>query len=129
MADQFIRDLGAAAAMAADHKLVVDQGGDAKRQDLGPMLGLIRLSGASGTNTITAAGNPSLTAGSGYVTGLYLLKTAGANSGAVTLNVDSRGAKAVKSPSGAALAGGELASGIYYLLVYDGTDFIILAPF
>jgi hypothetical protein len=81
----------------------------------------------TGTNTITAAATPTL---SSYPSdGVFVLAPANANTGAVTLNIDSQGAKSVLSPSGGALAGGELVASQNYLLRYDGTNFKIIAPF
>ena len=50
-------------------------------------------------------------------------KAAAANTGAVTVNVDGIGVKALKTHGGAALAAGDLASGNIYEAIYDGTDF------
>lgn len=44
------------------------------------------------------------------------------NTGAVTLNISSLGAKDVKSVSGAALVAGDLVAGTPYLAIYNGTE-------
>lgn len=74
----------------------------------------------SGTNTyavtIGAYTNTS------YVNALKLsLKFTNANTGASTINVNSRGAKAV-TISGAALTGGEIPSGVYISFIYDAAS-------
>jgi hypothetical protein len=48
------------------------------------------------------------------------------NSSAVTLNVNSIGAKAITKNGTVALAGGELVTGRCYLLMYDGTRFQLI---
>jgi hypothetical protein len=78
---------------------------------------------SAGTNTITLAASRTMTA---YAQGdLYTFKAGGTNTGATTLNVDSLGAKDVQF-NGAALAGGEIVSGLMYTAVYDGTQFQLL---
>jgi hypothetical protein len=79
------------------------------------------LSTVAGTNTITATCttlNPA-----SYVAGQwFLLKPANTNTGAVTLNVNSLGAKAIQVHGNALDAGNLNSSGIYEV-VYDGTQF------
>jgi hypothetical protein len=81
------------------------------------------LSGAkttSGTDTITLTSGMSVTA---YAAGqMFVAKLGGTNTGAATLNIDSVGAAAVEI-NGSAVTAGDLASGKYYLFVYDGTAF------
>ncbi len=80
------------------------------------------LSSVSGTvNAITATTTPAITS---YIDNtLYMIKPSGANTGAVTLNIQSIGAKSVVTMDGAALTGGELqASSIYLLRYYAGGD-------
>ena len=48
------------------------------------------------------------------------------NTGSATLNVNSLGAKTIKTVYGETLVGGELASGGIYSAIYDGTDFILV---
>lgn len=50
-----------------------------------------------------------------------------ANTGAATINIDAQGAKAiVKNSDGAALTGGEIPSGSFIHLAYDGTSFRLI---
>src|SRR5574337_1204842 len=58
------------------------------------------LGSVAGTNAITAACTPTLLA---YNTKYYSLTPPNSNTGAVTLNIDSLGAKNVKTQSGTAL--------------------------
>lgn len=80
---------------------------------------------AAGTNTITAALSPAITA---YTTGMQVVVVpANDNTGAATLNLNGLGAKAVKKFDGAtALASGDLQAGQPALLVYDGTNFCLV---
>jgi hypothetical protein len=81
-------------------------------------------SSISGTNTITGTISTSPTA---YVTGqVYRFVAAGANTGAVTLNLNSIGAKAITKNGTVALAGGEIISGQAVEVIYDGTQFQLL---
>jgi len=74
----------------------------------------------AGTNTITAVGSPTLTA---YAAGqTFRFISAGANTGATTLNIDSLGAKNVYW-NNAACTGGEIANGALVTITYDGTQF------
>lgn len=60
----------------------------------------------------------------GYVAGqCFAVKTTSQNTGAVTLNVSSLGAKSVTRNDGAALAPGDLKAGQVVPLRYDGTNF------
>lgn len=83
--------------------------------------GYVTLSSVSGTNTITATCAPAITA---YAAGqFFTFVSAGANTGAVTLNINSLGAKAVTKEGTTALAAGEIASGAVVCVEYDGTRF------
>lgn len=85
---------------------------------------LVYLTSVSGTNTITATGAVSMAA---YATGHYVaFIPAATNTGAVTLNVNSIGAKNVYA-FGAALVGGELVSGVPAMAVYDGTQYQLVS--
>ena len=76
-------------------------------------------------NATTVAYTPAVGA---YVTGLLLsYKAPAANSGPLTLNINGLGAKNVYR-NGAALAGGEIASGDYVKVIYDGIEFQLLEP-
>lgn len=78
------------------------------------------LTSVSGTNTITAT----LTGLTAYTAGLTVRFTAaGANTGAVTLNIGSLGAINVVRADGVALATGDILSAGTYEAVYDGTSF------
>lgn len=82
-----------------------------------------RIATTSGTDTYTAS-----VGASRYVTGdQYLIKVASAStSTAPTLNLDSLGAKTIKTQSGGALSTGQLNG--EHLFRYNGTDMIVLNP-
>ncbi len=50
------------------------------------------------------------------------------NTGALTLNINSRGARAVVRNDGAALTAGQIKSGTAIMVVYDGTSFRLASP-
>jgi hypothetical protein len=78
------------------------------------------LTSVSGTNTITAT----LTGLTAYTAGLTVRFTAaGANTGAVTLNIGSLGAINLVRADGVALVTGDILSSGTYQAVYDGTSF------
>lgn len=81
----------------------------------------------TGTNTYVCGFTPAL---SGYVANqVYSVRFAAANTGAATLNIDTRGAKTLKKQTGAgkvALVAGDIIAGGCYNLMYDGTDIIIM---
>ncbi len=78
----------------------------------------------SGADTIVAAGTPALTA---YAAGnAFNFVAAGANTGPVTLNIDSLGAKAVTKDGTTALVANDILSGQVVSVVYDGTRFQIV---
>lgn len=77
-------------------------------------------------NAITASMTPTISA---YVTGAqYTFKAISSNSGPATLKIDSASAVTIQS-AGAALVGGEIASGQFHTVVYDGTNFQLLNPY
>jgi hypothetical protein len=79
----------------------------------------------SASTTSTCSLTPTLTA---YTTGMVVTFKAGAtNTTTNTLNIDSLGAKSILSSSGGALAAGDITSGRYYDLTYDGTQFLLPA--
>lgn len=82
---------------------------------------------ATGTNTITFSTTPTF---SSYVSGQrFWIKAAGANTGAVTINVNSLGAKNVYKSGATALGAGDIpAANACFCVVYDGTQFQILDP-
>lgn len=84
------------------------------------------LTGVSGTDTITATlGSPSLTAYSAGQT--FRFVSVGANTGAVTLNINAIGAKAVTKNGTTALVAGDIPSGAVVEVYYDGTRFQLVA--
>jgi len=75
----------------------------------------------AGADTITGTMSPTLTA---YAAGqLFYFVAAGANTGAVTLNVDGLGSRAVTRDGSSALAAGDINSGEMVVVIYDGTRF------
>lgn len=86
---------------------------------------LVYLTSVSGADTITATAAISLAA---YAAGQkFNFVSAGANTGAVTLNVNGIGAKAVTKNGAAALVAGEIASGAACEVIYDGTQFQLVS--
>jgi len=82
------------------------------------------LGAVSGADTITATASPPITA---YATGqTFRFVSAGANTGAVTLNINTIGNKAVTKTGTTALAAGDIPSGAVVEVVYDGTRFQLL---
>lgn len=87
------------------------------------------LTSVSGTNTITA--NVSDFAETSYQNGqIFILKPANDNTGAVTVNVNSLGAKALVSQNGSALIAGDILASTVYVIYYhsSGNQLRILAP-
>ena len=83
------------------------------------------LTSVAGTNAITATAPVSLSA---YVAGqTFRFIAAGANTGAVTLNLNAIGAKSVVHTDGSALVSGDIASGAAVVVMYDGTNFQLLS--
>lgn len=79
---------------------------------------------AGTVNVQTCSCSPAITT---YTTGMKIRVKAGlTNTSSLTLNVNSIGAKTVKTAQGSALTGGEFRTGYQYELVYDGTDLILL---
>lgn len=77
----------------------------------------------TGTNTITATVSPSLTV---YSAGqMFGFVAANTNTGATTINISTLGAKSIVTPLGA-LNSGDLQSGYFYIIYYDGTNFQLL---
>jgi hypothetical protein len=89
---------------------------------------LISLAAVAGTDTITA--NAPLNAVAAYVAGQgFQFVAAGANTGAVTINVSALGAKAITKYGATALKAGDIASGAAVKIVYDGTQFQMVGGF
>ena len=74
---------------------------------------------SSGTDTITLAAKQTISA---YAQDLvFIFEAGGTNTGAVTLNVDSIGAKAIVKHHDVALAAGDIESGQIVMVVYEAT--------
>jgi hypothetical protein len=79
---------------------------------------------AAGTDTITGTVTPALTA---YATGQqFSFVVAATNTTAVTLNIDSVGAKAVTMTGAVALVAGDMITGQVVIVEYDGTRFQLI---
>jgi hypothetical protein len=86
--------------------------------------GTVTSGGTANAQTLTYSIAPSA-----YVTGdvyTFLVGSSLTNTGATTLNINSLGAIAVQQ-NGVALGGGELAAGRYVSVLYDGTNFQLVA--
>lgn len=78
------------------------------------------LTSVAGTNTITA----SVSGLAAYAAGqTFRFVAAGNNTGAVTININSIGAKAVTKQGTTALVSGDIVSGSTVTITYDGTQF------
>jgi hypothetical protein len=78
----------------------------------------------SGTDTITATVSPALTA---YTAGqMFAFVAANTNTGAVTINISTLGAKAVTKTGTTALVSSDLIANYLYVIVYDGTQFQVV---
>ena len=78
-------------------------------------------------DVITLAANQTLAA---YYDGMVMaFEASGTNTGAVTINVDAIGAKALKKNVSEDMAAGEILSGQKIIAIYDGTNFQIISPF
>lgn len=81
------------------------------------------LTSVSGTNTITATTTPAPAA---YTNGqTFRFVPAVTNTGAVTINIASLGAKSVTKNGSTALSAGDLTAGVATQITYDGTNFQI----
>jgi len=83
------------------------------------------LTGAAGTNTITASLTPSPTVYSAGQT--FRFVSAGANTGAATLNINGLGAKSITKNGTAALAAGDIPGSAVVEVSYDGTQFQLMS--
>jgi hypothetical protein len=80
----------------------------------------------AGTNALTGLATPPL---EGYTAGAqYSFIAQNTNSGAVTLDIDSLGVKAVTQTGANALVAGSIVGGSMVLVEYDGTRFQLLTP-
>jgi hypothetical protein len=83
----------------------------------------IRYADASGTNDKTITVSP---APASYTAGLPIaFRNVTANTGAVTLNINSLGARTVLRANGEALESGDLAANSVYTVRFNGTNFIL----
>lgn len=82
----------------------------------------------SGTNTLTASLSPAPAPAAYYPGVLYTFVAGGTNTGAVTFNLDSLGARDVKKFGAVALSGGEIQAGALCILQDDGTNLQLLNP-
>jgi hypothetical protein len=88
--------------------------------------GAFNWGGTSGgtNNAKTVSLSPAPTA---YTAGMMVVFKAGSNNtGACTIDVNSIGAKSILTPTGGALASGDITSGGVYIVVYDGTNFYLI---
>lgn len=80
----------------------------------------------AGTNALTGLATPPL---EGYTAGAqYSFIAQNTNTGAVTLDIDSLGVKAVTQTGATALVAGSIIGGSMVLVEYDGTQFQIINP-
>ena len=87
---------------------------------------LTYLSSIAGTNTITATAPVSMSA---YATGQeFTFVAANSNTGGVTININSIGAKSITKNGTTALAVGDIIAGAIINVVYDGTQFQMVSP-
>jgi hypothetical protein len=78
----------------------------------------------AGTDTITASVSPALTA---YASGqMFAFVAANTNTGAVTINISSLGAKSITKNGTTALVAGDLTANYLFVVVYDGTQFQVV---
>ena len=65
----------------------------------------------------------------GYVTGMQIIfKAKTANTGAASLNVNGLGAKTIVKRVSTALASNDILASMFCLVVYDGTNFVLMNP-
>jgi hypothetical protein len=84
------------------------------------------LTSVAGTNVITGNLTPAIAS---YVAGqMFSFLSAGANTGAVTLNINGVGAKAVTKLGSTALAAGDIPANTIIIVQYDGSEFQLVAP-
>jgi hypothetical protein len=78
----------------------------------------------AGTNTLTGLATPTLI---GYVAGAqYSFIAQNNNTGAVTLDIDTLGAKSITKAGSIALVANDIVAGALYQIAYDGTRFQLL---
>jgi hypothetical protein len=80
--------------------------------------------GSNDSYSITLSPAPS-----GYTQGMFVIfKANTANTGAASINVNGLGAKTIVKRVSTTLANGDIPSQAFCLLIYDGTNFILLNP-
>jgi hypothetical protein len=80
----------------------------------------------AGTNTLTGLGSPAVVA---YTAGSqYSFLPQNNNTGAVTINIDTLGAKSITKFGTVPLTGGEIVAGSFAIVEYDGTRFQLINP-
>lgn len=80
---------------------------------------------ASGTNTYAITPSPAITS---YASGqAFFVIFSNANTGASTINVNGLGAKSITKNGTVALSGNEIAAGSIAIVIYDGTEFQLIA--
>lgn len=83
------------------------------------------LSSVSGSDTITATVTPNATA---YAAGQsFWFVAAGTNTGAVTININSIGAKSITKQGSTVLGAGDIVANAVYQITYDGTRFQLMS--
>jgi hypothetical protein len=81
-------------------------------------------SGGTDSYAITLAPAPA-----GYIQGMQVVfKANTANTGAASLNVNSLGAKTIVKAVSTALSNNDILAGMYCLVIYDGTNFVLMNP-
>lgn len=82
---------------------------------------------AVGTDAYAITATPTPTT---YAAGdTYKFKAATVNTGPATLNVNGLGAKSILRPDGSALADGDIAANSINIVVYDGTQFLLVSNY
>ena len=88
--------------------------------------GATTIATVTGTDTLTGSLTPAIAA---YAAGnLFSFVAAATNTGAVTINLNSLGAKSITKQGTTALIAGDITSGRVQLIEYDGTRFQLLNP-
>lgn len=99
---------------------------DAARVDQVQDSSQLALGAVAGTDTITGSLTPAITA---YTAArAVIFEPAATNTGAVTININGLGARAIVKGNGVALAAGDLVTGVPVLIIDDGTRFVLINP-
>jgi hypothetical protein len=86
--------------------------------------GLVRLTPTAGIDNLTVTASPSIT--EWVIDQAFLMRPNATNTGAMTVTHAAAGQVALKTPSGAALAAGQVQAGLDIMMTYDGTDLRIV---